>query len=358
MIISKNIAQQIVDTVNDLCDHNINFIDEKGIIIASNDRSRIGSFHEIGHRAILEQKTIAVKDEDNFRGTKSGINIPITYNDRIVAVIGISGDPKKVEKYAYLAQKITGILLREREMDSMGSQKKNRLNYVIRCLMNKEPIGEEYLEETLKENHLHKNSLCQVVLVQINSRYNPNNLFMIQSSITQSFANLQTNFYRYNYPNEYILIIEEEKLNKNLRILENLANQYTQVLSIGIGTARNIMSCHNSYLEAKKALLCKPAESNYILYNMLGYEILLSEIPETTKDLFTEKLLKNLTLEEKNLLKIYFQKEMSLARASEALFIHKNSLQYKLNHIADKCGYNPRKFSEAVMLYSALQLDN
>ncbi len=358
MIISKTMAQEIVDTVNDLCDHNINFIDEKGLIIASNDKSRIGSFHEIGHRAVLEQKTIAVKDEDNFRGTKSGINIPITFNGRILAVIGISGDPKKVEKYAYLAQKITGILLKEREIDSMGSQKKNRLNYVIRSLINKEPIGEEYLQETLKENHLHRDSLCQVVLVQINSRYNPNNLFMIQASITQSFANLQTNFYRYNYPNEYILIIEAEKLSQNLQILEKLASQYSHVLSIGIGTAKNIMNCHSSYLEANKALLCKPAESNFVLYSMLGYEILLSEIPETTKDMFIEKILKNLTLDEKNLLKIYFQKEMSLAKASEALFIHKNSLQYKLNHIADKCGYNPRKFSEAIMLYSALQLDH
>ncbi len=358
MIISKSIAQQIVDTVNDLCDHNINFIDEKGIIIASNDRSRIGSFHEIGHRAILEQKTIAVKEDDNFRGTKSGINIPITYNQQIVAVIGISGNPKEVEKYAYLAQKITGILLKEREMESMGSQRKNRLNYVIRSLINNEAIEKSYLLETLKENHLQIDSLCQVVVVQINSRYNPNNLFMIQSSITQSFANLQTNFYRYNYPNEYILIIEEEKLKRNLEILKKLAKQYDYVLSIGIGTSRNIMDCQSSYLEAKKALLCKTEEKNLIIYKQLGYEILLSEIPDTTRESFTKKVLKNLTAEDKSILKIYFQKEMSLAKTSEALYIHKNSLQYKLNRIADKCAYNPRKFSEAVILYSALQLED
>lgn len=289
MIISKSIAQQIVDTVNDLCDHNINFIDEKGIIIASNDRSRIGSFHEIGHRAVLEQKTIAVKEEDNFRGTKSGINIPITYNQQIVAVIGISGNPNEVEKYAYLAQKITGILLKEREMESMGSQRKNRLNYVIRSLINNEAIEKSYLLETLKENHLQIDSLCQVMVVQINSRYNPNNLFMIQSSITQSFANLQTNFYRYNYPNEYILIIEEEKLKRNLGVLRKLAKQYDYVLSIGIGTSRNIMDCHSSYLEAKKALLCKTEEKNLIIYKQLGYEILLSEIPDTTRESFTKK---------------------------------------------------------------------
>lgn len=357
MIISKVIAQQIVDTVNDLCNHNINFIDEKGIIIASNDHSRIGTYHEIGHLAVTQKRTITVSDKDNYRGTKSGINIPITYNERIVAVIGISGNPTEVEKYAYLAQKITDILLKEREIDSLGNQKKNRLNYVIRCLVNNEPIAEQYLNDTLKENNLSRNSICQLVLVQINSRYNPNNLFMIQSSITQCFANMHTKFYRYNYPNEYILIIESDILQKKYSFLKKLATNHSQVLRIGIGTAYNIMDCHHSYHESQNAILNASADNNLINYDSLGYEILLSGISKETKKLFTDKILYALTDEDKQILQTYFKNEMSLAKASEALFIHKNSLQYKLNHIADKCGYNPRKFTDAVVLYSALRLD-
>ena len=357
MLISKVIAQQIVDTVNDLCSHNINFIDEKGIIIASSDPSRIGTYHEIGHRAVIEQRTIAVSEQDKFRGTKSGINIPITYNDRITAVIGISGDPEEVGKYAYLAQKITAILLKEREIDSLGNQEKNRLNYVIRCLVNNEPLGKQYLEDTLEENHLSAESLCQVVVVQINSRYNPNNLFMIQSSITQSFASLQTKFYRYNYPNEYILIIEEGKLKKNLRILKSLADNYRHVLRIGIGTASDVVNCHHSYVEARNAAECATSEKNLVSYDSLGYEILLSGISDDVKEVFIRKILSELTEDEKKILRIYFQNEMSLAGTSEALFMHKNSLQYKLNHIADKCGYNPRMFTDAVILYSALRLE-
>ena len=34
-LISRAMAQQIVDTVKDVCSQNINFIDEKGIIVAS-----------------------------------------------------------------------------------------------------------------------------------------------------------------------------------------------------------------------------------------------------------------------------------------------------------------------------------
>lgn len=189
-IISKEAAQQIVDTVKDVCSQNINFIDEKGMILASTDPARISTFHQIGYEAVKRGETIEVTDDDSFFGTKRGINIPITYNGKIIAVIGISGAVEEVRKYAYLAQKITDILLKERELESLGAQKKNRLNYVIRCLINRENMNTAYLSDTLKENGLSEDTLCRVVIVRLNVRYNPNNLFMIQSAITQAFAQL------------------------------------------------------------------------------------------------------------------------------------------------------------------------
>ncbi|WP_373153038.1 helix-turn-helix domain-containing protein, partial [Blautia massiliensis (ex Durand et al. 2017)] len=45
-----------------------------------------------------------------------------------------------------------------------------------------------------------------------------------------------------------------------------------------------------------------------------------------------------LSPDEKNLLRTYFSLEMSLADAAEKLFLHKNTFQYKLNHIYKKCG--------------------
>ena len=60
--------------------------------------------------------------------------------------------------------------------------------------------------------------------------------------------------------------------------------------------------------------------------------------------------------EEKNLLQTYFEANMSLLGTSQKLFLHKNTVQYKLNHIYQKCGLNPRVFKDAVLLYLALQL--
>ena len=72
---------------------------------------------------------------------------------------------------------------------------------------------------------------------------------------------------------------------------------------------------------------------------------------------FFVKTIYRLSPDEKDLLRTYFSLEMSLADTAEKLFLHKNTLQYKLNHIYKKCGLNPRKFQDAVLLYLALELE-
>ena len=105
--IGKQLATQIVDTVHDVCGHDINFINKNGIIYASTNTSRIGSFHEIGKKAADTKTVIEVQDNDHYEGTSSGVNIPVTHNGYLIAVIGISGSPAEVRKFAYLAEKIT-----------------------------------------------------------------------------------------------------------------------------------------------------------------------------------------------------------------------------------------------------------
>ena len=70
--ITRALAQQIVDTVRDLCGQNVNFIDCSGTIFASTDESRIGTFHEIGREAAASGSVIEVRESDHFTGTQQG----------------------------------------------------------------------------------------------------------------------------------------------------------------------------------------------------------------------------------------------------------------------------------------------
>ena len=93
--ISRKTAQQIVDTVKEICGYNINFINSSGIIIASTAPARIGTFHEGGKHVIRTGEPLEVFENDAFHGTQKGLNLPVLHNGSPAAVIGISGNQRK-----------------------------------------------------------------------------------------------------------------------------------------------------------------------------------------------------------------------------------------------------------------------
>ena len=151
--ISHTLAQQIVNTIKDVCSYDINFINPSGTIIASTNSARIGTFHEIGRKAVATDTTIEVAESDNFTGTRQGINMPLYHEDNLLAVIGITGSPEKVRKYAFLAQRITSLLIREQELSQCPTYfgRKNKLGDAVRMMEryrdHTAPVGSPKLAE-------------------------------------------------------------------------------------------------------------------------------------------------------------------------------------------------------------------
>ena len=82
----------------------------------------------------------------------------------------------------------------------------------------------------------------------------------------------------------------------------------------------------------------------------------LAPMMRALKAIHSATLPESMAPEDLELLKVYFQEDMSLQNTSSRLFLHKNSLQYKLNRIGRLCGYNPRSFRQAAVLYMSLKL--
>lgn len=354
--IDKQTAQKVVDTVKDVCGYDINFINSDGIIFASTNSARIGDFHEIGKQVIETASTIEVNSNNSFWGTQKGVNIPFIYHKQVCAVIGISGEPDEVRKYAYLAQKITSLILREHEIDYLSYGKKNELNYIIRSLVGNEVINHDYFDDFMKENKLSLNGDYCTVLVKVDARYNPANLSMIEQSIIQAFEQTGNPLYTFQYPNEYIMILKVEELKKWEYLFNLLAEKYKEILKIGVGSSCAIDKQHHSYESAILAIKSLSGNKNFVLFDNLDLDILLGSIPQNARERYLQKTIAVLSNEDMELIKIYYENDMSLKETSEALFIHKNTLQYKLDRIEEKCGYNPRVFREAAILYLALKL--
>lgn len=56
-------------------------------------------------------------------------------------------------------------------------------------------------------------------------------------------------------------------------------------------------------------------------------------------------------------LQTYFRTGLSLTESARLLYIHRNTLIYRLDRITDLTGYNPREFKQAISLFLAIWLD-
>lgn len=155
------------------------------MIEASTDPARVGTFHEVGQLAAKRGETLSVCEEDPLSGARRGINLPFVFQGETVAVIGISGDPEQVRKYATLAQKITFLLLRERKLNLESSSRQAQDAYVIRALTQGEAVSSSYLRNALSARGLSESALCRTVVIRLSPRRNPANLSMITKKIRQ-----------------------------------------------------------------------------------------------------------------------------------------------------------------------------
>lgn len=354
--VRKSAAQQIVETVKDVSGHDINFIDRNGIVFASTDPNRLGAFHEIGRQVIKTGQTIEVESDGSFFGTQKGVNIPFFYQGEVIAAIGISGAPDEVRKFVYLAQRITSLILREQELNEQSNSESARLNYIIRSLVMGELVNYDYYMDFLRKYQLDTEADFCTVVVRIDGQDNAANLSLVENGIHQAFDQIGAKLFTFNYPNEYILLIESDRFQKWDYIFRQLAKGYQGNLKIGIGSSGALTHQDRSYQAAQIALSSLTEGQNLAVFDQLDLEILLGAIPAEAKRRFLEKTVLNLTERDQAILKTYFDCDMSLKATSNVLFLHKNTLQYQLDRIWKNSGYNPRSFQGAVILYLGLKL--
>ena len=113
MDLDPKIAHSIVTSLKDVINHEINLFDTMGYVIASTDESRVGTRHEAARIAAMTQKTVPVDNSEQFRGARHGINVPVLFNEAVVAVVGITGNREDVESFGTIIGKMTEILIRE-----------------------------------------------------------------------------------------------------------------------------------------------------------------------------------------------------------------------------------------------------
>ncbi|MGE9881022.1 CdaR family transcriptional regulator [Blautia obeum] len=355
-IISKKTAQQIVDTVKDVCGYNINFINENGMILASTDASRIGTYHEGGKQVIKTGIPLEVYEDNSLSGTQKGVNIPVSHNGVLTAVIGISGEPDQVRTYAYLAERITRLLIREQEVNAASRTLTEKKAYLIQTLVDGNLENPDYIHDLLKEFHINTKTSKRVILIRVYSHDEHLNISMAEAKIHRFFNQIPDSVFCFQFPNEFIGIIDDASFETHRNKLETFASS-NQGITLGVGRPDTLYQLDASLNTAQIAIeSLKGTDSSFALFDDLTLEIILGQFDPASKKEFLKKTISQLSPEDISLLQVYFEESQSLSHTCEKLFLHKNTLQYKLDRIYRISGFNPRNFKDAVILYLATKL--
>ncbi|MWN30943.1 MULTISPECIES: sugar diacid recognition domain-containing protein [unclassified Gilliamella] len=378
--ITPKLAQYIVDRTMKIIDCNINVMNNSGKIIGSGDIERIGELHEGAMLAISQKRVVTIDNPTakKLKGVKPGVNFPLKLNDEIVGVIGVTGEPKKIIQFAKLVCMSAEMMMEQEHLLKQLSQD-NRLKeeFILSIIQSDNKVSD--LSEWSRKLNINISLPHVAVIIEIDSgqlgiqtamselQHIQNELQIITKSKLVAIKSLT----------EIVMLIPAlNKFNRwdlaehksNLEKLVNYIKTSCQVLvkiSLGNYFHHGIDMIARSYQTAKIAMLVgkkRMPNCRHFYYQELILPVLLDSL---NHDWQAEELLSPLrklkSFDHSGILQktltTWFNQNLQNSKTASTLFIHRNTLEYRLNSISKLTGLNLSKFDDRVLLYIALQLD-
>lgn len=149
------------------------------------------------------------------------------------------------------------------------------------------------------------------------------------------------------------------------QILDTASSEILYPVTIGLSTvASNIDELNNSYKEAQIAIEVGKVfeeEKSILSYDNLGIGRLIYQLPIKLCELFLEEVFKKgdiTTLDDETILTInkFFENDLNVSETSRQLFVHRNTLVYRLEKIFKLTGLDLRKFDQAIVFKVAMMV--
>lgn len=289
--------------------------------------------------------------------------MPVYFENEIIGVIGITGDYKEVEKYGRIIKKMTEILIKEAYIKDLSIREAGNDRALIEDIL----FSDKHLKNLMIVNQVNmyklnvkgfKTVIISKVLYEDELNYNlKDEIFKIYYDIIK----LNPNNLIMESRDFNIIIMEFKNKDEIKNTIKNIANiinkKYNIKSKFGIGTkVKDIKDLKSSYLKSKIALdaILKSPKQEFIFYEDMDIELILNSIPKEMSSEFILKIYKDLSSKEisefEKLFKSYEKNNGSIRKVSEELFMHKNTIQYRLNMWAKKLGYDMRNFSDFTIL--------
>jgi len=134
---------------------------------------------------------------------------------------------------------------------------------------------------------------------------------------------------------------------------------------VGIGTVvDSIKDLARSFKEAQIALEVGKVfdtEKTIVSYNNLGIARLIYQLPTTLCEMFLKEVFKRGSIESLDhetlfTIQRFFENNLNVSETSRKLFVHRNTLVYRLEKIKKITGLDLREFEDAIVFKVALMV--
>jgi len=363
-MLTEHLATKIVSRTMAIIHRNVNVMDKTGTIIASGDHSRYGQRHDGARQVLMKNRIVEIysKTINRWKGSQPGINLPIRFQDKIVGVIGITGEPDDIRSYSKLVQMGAELTIEQAFlMNEIERNQQMRRNFITSILLGVEATGDYVLERARYLNISTTETFAVIIISPLN-----NNICLekierdIQSLLTDGDECVHL-FHR-----RYVIL---KKINRHLNTSETLKTFIQNHSSLSLlshttiaisSLANGVDSWRTLYKEAKHI-----QEVTDILYPNGG----VWNSHDLELALFSYHLLKDspyiaekMIAKYKHLFSVedgdtlhqtlltYISENGKMRKTAEKLFIHRNTLTYRLEKIKHVTGKDPKKLQDLLSL--------
>ena len=272
----------------------------------------------------------------------------------------VEGDDALAQNYtAIMAVSLSGI-------KQYYDEKYDRGNFIKNIILDNILPGDIYLKA--RELRFNNDVSRVVILIRITEHVDISVFDVIQNLFPDKNKDFVINLNETD-----IALIKEVKPNVDTKDLEKLARSisdslgaefYSHVL-VGIGTTvEGIKDLARSFREAQVALEVGKVfdtEKTIVSYDNLGIARLIYQLPTTLCEMFLKEVFKRGSidsLDQETLFTIqkFFENNLNVSETSRKLFVHRNTLVYRLEKIKKLTGLDLREFDDAIVFKVALMV--
>ena len=349
---SNRLFQGIIHQMRDAVDRVIGVIDDNGVIIACSELVKIGEMRQ-GVRDELAYTSDAV--------TSGGYTYkPIGTGSKWEYIVFIEGEDKYAEKIAtILAVSLSNI-------KNLYDEKYDKNSFIKNIILDNILPSDIYIKS--KELRFNAEESRVVFLIKFHSKSDVLSFDMVQNIFPDKNKD-----YVIATGEQDIVLVKEVKPGTDIKEIEKIAKQIADTLnsefyvkvSIGIGTVvDNIKDLARSYKEAQVAFEVGKVfdtEKNIISYENLGIGRLIYQLPTTLCEMFLQEVFKNGSLDSLDretlmTIQCFFENNLNVSETSRKLFVHRNTLVYRLEKIRKLTGLDLREFDHAITFKVALMV--